>query len=141
MSRTYIPAEVRRLVRERARERCEYCLIPESAVFVSHEVDHIVAEKHGGETETNNLALSCVLCNKHKGSDLTSIDPSTSDIVPLFHPRRNSWTEHFHVVDGRIEPLTATGRVTARLLQHNHPDRIEERELLLAAGLIQPPEA
>jgi len=140
MSRTYIPAEVRRLVRERARERCEYCLIPESAVFAPHEVDHIVAEKHGGETETDNLAFSCVLCNKHKGSDLASIDPSTGDIIPLFHPRRNRWAEHFGVVDARIEPLTATGRVTARLLQLNHPDRIEERELLLAAGLIQPPE-
>ena len=140
MSRTYIPAEVRRLVRERARERCEYCLIPESAVFASHEVDHIVAEKHGGETETNNLAYSCVLCNKHKGSDIASIDSATSEIVPLFHPRRNRWTEHFDVVDARIEPLTSTGRVTARLLQLNHADRIEERELLLAAGLIQPPE-
>jgi len=140
MSRTYIPAEVRRLVRESARERCEYCLIPESAVFAPHEVDHIVAEKHGGETETDNLAFSCVLCNKHKGSDLASLDPSTGGIIPLFHPRRDRWTEHFRIVDGRIEPLTATGRVTARLFQLNHPDRIEERELLLAAGLIQPPE-
>lgn len=141
MSRTYIPAEVRRLVRERARELCEYCLIPESAVFTPHEGDHIVAKKHGGETATNNLAFSCVLCNKHKGSDLASIDPATGDIVPLFHPRRNRWTEHFHILEGRIDPVTAIGRVTARLLQFNHPDRIEERELLLAAGLIQSPEA
>jgi hypothetical protein len=60
--------------------------------------------------------------------------------VPLFHPRRERWAEHFQVVEGRIEPLTAEGRVTAKLLQLNDPDRIEERELLLSAGLIQPPE-
>ena len=41
MSLTYVPAELRRLVRERARARCEYCLIPESAVFAPHEIDHI----------------------------------------------------------------------------------------------------
>ena len=141
MSLTYIPAELRRLVRERARERCEYCLIPESAVFAPHEIDHVVAEKHGGATEASNLAFSCVLCNKRKGSDLTSIDPTTGDIVPLFHPRQNRWAEHFQIVEGRVEPLTSTGRVTVRLLQLNYPDRIEERELLLTAGLIELPEA
>jgi len=66
MSTTYIPAELRRLVYERARGRCEYCLIPETVVLVSHQVDHIIAEKHGGLTEADNLALSCA-CNKHKG--------------------------------------------------------------------------
>jgi len=54
-----------------------------------HEVDHVIAEKHGGLTEPDNLALSCTLCNKHKGSDLTSIDPETGDIVPLYHPRKD----------------------------------------------------
>lgn len=141
MSLTYVPSKLRRLIRQRAHGRCEYCLIPEAAVFALHEVDHIVAEKHGGETEADNLALSCVFCNKHKGSDLTSIDPVTGEIVPLFHPRRDRWTEHFCIVEGRIEPRSSTGRVTVRLLQFNHPDRIEERELLVAAEMLQPPEA
>jgi hypothetical protein len=34
------------------------------------------------------------------------------------------------------EPLTAVGRVTVYLLRLNAPDRIEEREQLLAAGLM-----
>jgi 5-methylcytosine-specific restriction endonuclease McrA len=51
-------------VRARARECCEYCLIPEQFTLASHWVDHIVAEKHGGETAEENLALSCVLCNQ-----------------------------------------------------------------------------
>jgi hypothetical protein len=50
MSQTYVPAALRRLVRERAGDRCEYCLIPESASFAPHWIDHVVAEKHGGKT-------------------------------------------------------------------------------------------
>ena len=71
MSQTHIPAALRRLVRERARDCCEYCLIPEAISFAPHWIDHIVAEKHGGTTESDNLANSCVLCNQKKGSDLS----------------------------------------------------------------------
>jgi len=65
----YISAELRHLVTERAEGRCEYCLIPEFAGFAVHEIDHIIPRKHGGLTEADNLALSCMLCNKHKGTD------------------------------------------------------------------------
>jgi 5-methylcytosine-specific restriction endonuclease McrA len=60
-----VPADLRRFVRQRADERCEYCRIPESVTFASHEVDHIIAEKHGGPTEERNLALSCAVWNEH----------------------------------------------------------------------------
>jgi hypothetical protein len=136
MALKYVPVALRRLVRARADERCEYCLIPESLTLATHWVDHVVAEKHGGLTEESNLALSCVLCNQHKGSDLTSIDPQSGQITPLFHPRRDRWLDHFCLVEGRIEPLTPTGRVTVRLLQWNLPERIEERALLLRLGLL-----
>ena len=140
MSATHIPAALRRLVRDRAGGRCEYCLIPESVTLAAHALDHVVAEKHGGPTVAENLALSCTICNGHKGSDLTSIDPATGAIVPLFHPRRDRWADCFRLAGGRIEPLTPTGRVTVRLLQLNHPDRVTERELLAATGVIGPPE-
>jgi 5-methylcytosine-specific restriction endonuclease McrA len=136
MAQKYVPVALRRLVRERAGERCEYCLIPEEFTLATHWVDHIVAEKHGGRTEEGNLALSCVLCNQHKGSDLTSIDPETGQIAPLFHPRRDAWSDHFRFVGTQVEPLTPTGRVTVRLLQLNHPDRVEERELLQRLGML-----
>src|SRR5207247_5166116 len=109
--------------------------------FAAHQVDHIIAEKHGGQTDADNLALSCIVCNKRKGSDLTSIDPVSGAIVPLFHPRKDRWSSHFQLVGGRVEPLTAIGRATVRLLQLNDPDRVEEREALLAAGLIAIPGA
>jgi hypothetical protein len=47
MSDTYIPSSLRRLVHERARDCCEYCWIPQAAVFATPEVDHIFSEKHG----------------------------------------------------------------------------------------------
>jgi hypothetical protein len=136
MVQKYLPVGLRRLVRTRADDRCEYCRIPESMTLAPHQVDHVVAEKHGGLTEEGNLALSCVLCNQHKGSDLTSIDPQTGLITPLFHPRRDRWCDHFRFAEGTIEPLSPTGRVTVRLLQLNHLERIEERELMLRLGLL-----
>ena len=139
MSETYISAGLRRLVRTRAGERCEYCLIPESVSFAVHEIDHIVAEKHGGATDESNLALCCAVCNLHKGSDLSSIDPETGAVVVLFHPRRDIWIDHFRLAGGRVEPVTPIGRTTARLLQLNRPDRVEEREISLAAGFLMIP--
>ena len=108
--------------------------------LATHEIDHVIAEKHGGPTDEANLALACALCNGFKGSDLASIDPESGAITPLFNPRRDRWTEHFRLEAGRIEPLTANGRATVRLLQMNHPDRVEERLLLVAAGIIPAPE-
>lgn len=136
----YIPAPLRQEVYDRAGGQCEYCLVPQVAALVSPEVDHIIARKHGGETEVDNLALACSLCNKCKGSDLASIDSESGAITPLFHPRRQRWIDHFRLEDGQIVPLTATGRVTVNLLQFNRPERVAERELLLAAGAIQTPE-
>ena len=136
MSVTHVPADLRRLVAQRADRRCEYCRIPESVTFAPHEIDHIFAEKHGGTTELENLGLSCTLCNRCKGTDLSSIDPDTGEIVALFHPRRDRWSDHFGLEDGHIKPLTAVGRVTVRLLQLNRPERVEERRLLMDAGVI-----
>lgn len=135
MSKSYISASLRKAVYERADNLCEYCLISQVATFASHQIDHIIAEKHGGLTELNNLALSCTLCNQYKGSDLTSIDPKTGKIVPLFHPRRDQWGEHFQVIEGKIIPKTAKGRVTAKLLQFNTKERVEERQLLISAQI------
>jgi 5-methylcytosine-specific restriction endonuclease McrA len=141
MSPVYIPAALRRLVYERASGCCEYCRMPETAVFVPHEIDHIIAQKHGGLTTADNLALSCAVCNKRKGSDLVSLDPETGHLIPLYHPRRERWTEHFALQAAQLVPLTPTGRVTVRLLQLNHPDRVEERALLIDAGVFRLPDA
>jgi HNH endonuclease len=138
MSKTYIPTSLRRLVVERAQNCCEYCLIPQAIVLAKHQVDHIIAEKHGGETVSDNLALSCTLCNQAKGSDIASVDPETVDIERLYHPRRHRWSEHFRVLEesGMIEPLTGIGRVTIGLLQMNRAEYLVARFILLQAGIL-----
>ena len=134
MSRSYISVELRKRVAERAHGCCEYCLIPEIAVLFAHQVDHIIAEKHGGLTEAANLALACAICNKYKGSDIASLD--VNEVVRLFHPRRDSWNAHFALSNAEITPLTAVGRVTVSLLQLNRTERIAERDLLIKAGVL-----
>ena len=71
-----IPAALRDLVLARARQRCEYCLVHQDVSIYSHEVDHIIALKHGGQTREDNLATACLPCNRSKGSDLAC--PPTS---------------------------------------------------------------
>jgi hypothetical protein len=131
VSKTYVPAALRNLVRERAEAACEYCLTPELISFAAHQIDHIIAEKHGGRTEADNLALACVLCNKYKGSDIASVDPKTGKIAALYNPRQDVWRKHFLLKEnGMIEPLTDVGRATARVLRLNAPERVKERSIL-----------
>jgi len=125
-----IGTALRNLTRETAAGRCEYCLTPEEFSLTTYEIDHIIALKHGGKTSQDNLAFCCALCNRHKGTDIASIDPATGNVVPLFHPRRDRWPNDFEIRDGEIVPLTVVGRVTALLLQLNTPRRIRERRLL-----------
>jgi HNH endonuclease len=136
MSRTYVSAALRQAVVERAAEQCEYCHYPQAVSFLAFEVEHIVAEKHGGATTADNLALACPYCNRFKGTDLGSLDPETNQLIPFYNPRRQSWTEHFRREGGWIVPLTAERRVTVAILQLNHPDRVLERQRLLEAGLL-----
>ena len=95
MSPNYVSTRLRRQVTERASGRCEYCLISAVDAFFPHEADHIIAEKHGGATTIDNLALACFDCNRFKGSDIASLDPDTGELVALFNPRTEGWNEHF----------------------------------------------
>jgi hypothetical protein len=139
MSKSYIPAELRRSVAKRAKNCCEYCLQPEFFSLSSHAIDHIIAEKHNGQTIESNLALACKLCNTIKGSDIASIDPETQETTPLYHPRRDLWQEHFQLQDAELIGLTAKARTTIWLLRLNQSDRMQERKLGLSEGFITVP--
>ncbi len=138
MSVTRIPAALRRQVVERAYQSCEYCLLPAAVAFFAHEVDHVVAEKHGGTTEEANLAFTCWRCNRHKGTDLGSFDPDTGAFSLLFTPRAQQWRDHFALREGIIRGLTPEGRTTIRLLQINTEERVRERLRLVASGSYPP---
>ncbi len=132
---TYVPAQLRQLVIERDQERCKYCLFPQSAALLTFEMEHIIAEKHRGTTEAENLALACPYCNRAKGTDLASIDPETGKLTPFFNPRTQKWSDHFQMNGATIAPLTASGRVTVEILQFNQLERLQERERLISACL------
>jgi hypothetical protein len=126
---TAVSASLKRVVIQRANYCCEYCGKP-AISFYPHEVDHVTAQKHGGPTTLANLAYSYFDCNRHKGTDLTSIDPETGQIIPLFNPRTQLWPDHFSFEEGRIVPKTAEGHVTVFLLHLNDPERVMERVAL-----------
>lgn len=129
-----VPDVLRRRVYERAEGRCEYCLLPERYSIKRHHVDHITAQKHGGDTDEDNLCLSCAACNRYKGSDLTGIDPATNQIVHLFHPRQDRWDDHFHLDVALIEGRTPQGRATVRVLRMNNQDNLDQRGRLIELG-------
>ena len=134
---SYVSASLRREVIGRANNLCEYCRIHQEDQFFAFEIDHIIAEKHGGPTNSENLCLSCPDCNAFKGSDIASIDwDGGEQLTALFHPRKQNWQEHFELdtITGRIEPLTPEGRVTVFLLRSNDLDRVIDRKLLMDEG-------
>ncbi len=122
----------RQAVTRRAVNRCEYCRLQQVHYPLwLHQIEHIIPKKHFGSDELNNLALACVRCNLGKSSNLTGIDPLTDDIVTLFHPRIDSWYEHFTYVGAEIAGLTPTGRVTVYVLNMNESQRLRLRYGLL----------
>ena len=126
---------LRRLVRNRARRRCEYCRLHENDLPLwSFHADHIVAEQHSGSDVPANLAWACQRCNLFKGTNLTTIDPQTGKLARVFNPRNQQWDKHFKIENTRIGGLTPTGRATARLLQMNVEERTDLRAELAALG-------
>jgi HNH endonuclease len=125
---------IRSFVRQRAGNRCEYCLVHQAHYESTLHVDHIVAKQHGGSDDAINLALACNHCNLHKGPNLMGVDPDSGQIAPLFNPRTDSWPDHFEVQGARILGLTPTGRATVAVLAINASHLIDLRADLLALG-------
>jgi hypothetical protein len=123
---------------ERARNRCEYCLFPALHAWLPFQIDHIIAEKHGGQTHPNNLALSCYYCNSFKGPNIAGIDPDGDPeiAVQLFHPRKQLWPEHFKWKGAVLMGSSPDGRATISVLCINDSDSIEFRQLLLEIGHV-----
>jgi hypothetical protein len=57
---TTISASLRRLVIQRAENRCEYCGISQIGQVATFHIDRIVPVVADGETIAENLALACV---------------------------------------------------------------------------------
>ncbi|MCA9425878.1 MAG: HNH endonuclease [Candidatus Omnitrophica bacterium] len=131
---SYVSPELRQSVKSRANSVCEYCLIHEEDTFLGCQVDHIIAEKHGGSTVVENLAYACTFCNRFKGTDVGSIADTSGEFTRFFNPRTDRWRDHFALNGSTIEPLSPIGEVTARILGFNNSERLLEREYLKEIG-------
>jgi len=132
----YIPATLRRQVREMSAGRCAYCHTPEELTVTTFEVDHVVPISAGGATILENLCLSCPTCNRRKSVRQSLLDPETGQTTPLFHPQQQGWMTHFAWSEDatHIIGLTPTGRATVETLQMNRPRMVHLRRLWLRMG-------
>ena len=142
MSKAYIPKALRERVTMEARQRCGYYLSSEHIVGAPMEIDHILPESLGGLTEEKNLWLACSRCNEHKADRIVALDPASGEVTPIFHPRNETWSEHFRwTLDGdHIIGLTATGRATVVALRLNRPALVRARRRWVAVGWHPPTE-
>jgi hypothetical protein len=122
--------DVREVVRLRAGDACEYCLLPTLGRF---HLEHIIPPGlwdryragrlsgvppqpgRGGPNHIDNYAWSCPFCNEAKGQRVAH--GSGAEAVRFFDPRADRWPDHFVFLAGSgyifIVGATDVGRTTA----------------------------
>ena len=128
---------LRTAVAARARGRCEYCGLPADYSSAAFEVDHILPRVALGSDHLLNLAWACPSCNDHKAAATQAPDPESGLLVPLFHPRQDSWAEHFRWSQAgfSVEGITPIGRASVQRLQMNRTPSVNLRRILAAFDL------
>jgi hypothetical protein len=132
----YIPVELRRRIRALFANCCAYCRTSETLTVTIFEIEHIIPRSAGGETVHGNLCLACPMCNRFKADRQTVPDPVTQHAVPVFHPQRQKWQEHFAWSEDatEINGLTPIGRATIAALKMNRSQLIRLRRLWVKMG-------
>ncbi|MBP6828819.1 MAG: HNH endonuclease [Saprospiraceae bacterium] len=127
---------LRKLVFERARGCCEYCLSQVKYAPDPFSIEHIMPRSKGGSDDPDNLAWACMGCNGIKYNDTSAIDPITMETVPLYNPRTQNWSEHFQWSSTltHVFGRTAIGRATVEKLSLNRDGLVNLREVLAAIG-------
>jgi hypothetical protein len=137
-----VSSVLRRLVRNRAGDCCEYCR--SCAELTGHDftVDHIIPESRGGAKLLPNLSWCCFWCNSFKQARTHAPDPRNGRRVALFHPRQDIWHEHFrwNRAATRIIARSAVGRATIAALRLNRPTLVRARRIWVRHGLHPPQE-
>lgn len=131
---------VRQRVRQRAGNRCEYCLSHQHYVMGKLVIDHVMPAAHGGSNDEDNLCLACKLCNGHKWAKTEAIDAESEQTTLLFNPRLRKWEDHFvWSVDGvEVIGLTPIGRATIIALRMNDEPAVTVRRYWVRAGWHPP---
>ena len=135
-----ITNKLRQLVAERAKGRCEYCLSQAQFSPQPFSIEHIHPRSLGGSTELANLALACAGCNGHKYNKTFAFDPMTNEVMALFHPRLQKWSEHFTWNEEYTDiiGITPIGRATVEALQLNRSALQNLRAILYSVGKHPP---
>ncbi len=130
-----LPASIVLRVRQRAGGRCEYCRLPADGTQAPFEVEHVIPRKHQGVSTLDNLAWACAFCNRRKGVNLSGLHPVTRTLVPLYHPRKDLWEEHFRLDQAYVRGVTDIGAVTVEVLGMNQSAMVLLRLQLIAEDL------
>jgi len=130
----------RQRVIDRAGNRCEYCQMPQNCSSLPHELDHIRSQKLHGPSTLDNLCFACAPCNSAKGALASGYDPKSNELVRLFHPREDSWEDHFEWNGPTLIGKTSIGRATVDVLNINDALRVEHRHLLIQWKRFPPAE-
>ena len=135
-----VAKSLRHRVAAEAAHRCGYCLTDQRISGAQMHIEHLIPRAMGGLSEQSNLWLSCAWCNSYKGTLIEAVDPESGELIALFNPRTQRWSEHFAwSEDGiRIRGLTASGRATVDALRMNNPYILPARRLWVVAGWHPP---
>jgi hypothetical protein len=136
----YLPPDLRNRLLEADNHHCAYCYTAEANTGQPMTVDHIVPQAQGGETTFENLCFACRRCNEFKGSATSAQDPLTGETVTLFHPREQTWTDHFRWDESGtlLVGLTAVGRATVVALNMNNSVIVDVRRRWVSVGWHPP---
>lgn len=140
MTTPKIPRHLRKLVRERANHRCEYCQTSEWLSGQRCQIDHIIPRIRDGATTPGNLCLACAACNGSKLDRTDVTDPESGEIVALFNPRQQPWHDHFAWSDDgtHVIGLTPCGRATVSALRLNRPLALAARAVWVSVNRHPP---
>ena len=74
-----------------------------------------------------------------RAAHLEALDPLTGEPTKLFHPRHDTWPEHFQVDagTGELQGRTAIGRATVSKLQMNSSTQLAARQMWMRLRMFQ----
>ncbi len=122
----------RNLIKQRAKNCCEYCISQAKFSPDPFSIEHIIPRSKGGTSDLDNLAVACQGCNNFKYSHIQAIDPITGELAPIYHPRQHNWHEHFTWSNDLTQMLglTPIGRATVDRLRLNREGVVNLRQAL-----------
>lgn len=127
-------------IREASKNRCGYCLTPQSLTSYKLEIEHIYPISKDGTSENENLCLACRHCNLHKSSKVFGLDSVSAKRIRLFNPNLNNWSEHFVWDKDKtmIIGKTPCGRATIYAVKMNDDLQTNARKVWKLTGLFPP---